>query len=44
METAIELKNVCKTFGTNTIYKNVDLMIGERKNVGFVGGNSAIRL
>ena len=38
METAIELKNVCKAFGANTIYENVDLMIGKGECVGFVGG------
>lgn len=39
MESAIELKNVSKAFGINTIYKNVDLIIKKGECVGFVGGN-----
>lgn len=41
MKTVIELKNVSKAFGENTIYENVNLIIEKGESVGFVGGNGS---
>lgn len=39
MSTVIELKNVSKSFGKKTIYKNMNFVVKEGDCIGIIGGN-----